>query len=803
MKPLDASQLYHACDRALFDFKTTESLEPLERILGQERAIEAIGFGAAIKQDGYNLFAMGPSGSGRHTAVMAFLKEKAQTSPAPKDWCYVNNFADTRKPIAIALAPGAGAAFRTGMEELVAVLRSTLPAVFESDGYRSAHELIGQKYTKRQDDIFRTLSEEAKANSIVMRNPAGGQISFAPLIEGKVLSAEEFQALPETEKKQIQEKLSAFEAKVKSALVEVSDLTKSLQQEFRALDRQTTSETVQSVMQDIRTTYSGDPKILAYLDAVKADVIKNAADFLQKPEEMENNPFAAYFAPSFERYGVNVVVSREAQSAAPLLYEDNPTLRNLLGDIEHMAQIGALVTNFTLIKPGALHRANGGYLVIDSRKLLFEPFAWEALKRVLRSKEIRIESPAEQYSLISSVTLEPEPIPLDIKIVLVGERLFYYLLYQYDPDFRELFKVAADFEDEMERNDETTGLYARMVASMAGDFGLNPLSADAVGRVIEQSSRYAQDAGKLSTHLGSLSDLLKEADFVAKTAQRAVIEKADIDTALARQRQRLSRPQDMLYARIADGTVMIRVSGSATGQVNGISVAELGGYAFGIPARITARTRMGKGQIIDIEREIKLGGPIHSKGILTLSAYLGSQYADKIPLSLTASLVFEQTYGYIEGDSASSAELYALLSSLSGLPIQQQYAVTGSVNQYGEVQAIGGVNEKIEGFFDICRRLDPDGTHGVIIPAANVKHLMLKPDVIDAVRNGTFAIYAVHTIDEGIEILTATPAGKRDDTGSFPPETVNGRIMHRLSEYAEAAKSFASQSGSAESGKAQ
>jgi len=801
MKPLDASQLYHACDTALFDFKTTEGLEPLEIVLGQERAVEAIGFGAAIRQDGYNLFAMGPSGSGRHTAVMAFLKERTRTSPTPNDWCYVNNFAETRKPIALELSPGAGAAFRTDMEELVDILRSTLPAVFESDGYRSARELIGQEYTKRQDAIFRKLSEEAKTKGIVMRNPAGGQISFAPLIEGKVLNAEEFQALPESEKKQIQEKLSAFEAKVKSALIEVSDLTKNLQQEFRALDRATTSETVQSVMQEIRKTYSGYPKILSYLDAVKEDVIKNASDFLAKPEEMENIPFAAYFAPTFERYAVNVIVSREADGTAPLLYEDNPTLRNLLGDIEHMAQIGALVTNFTLIKPGALHRANGGYLVIDIRKLLLEPFAWEALKRVLRSKEIRIESPAEQYSLISTVTLEPEPIPLDIKIVLVGERLFYYLLYQYDPDFRELFKVAADFEDEMERNDDTTRLYARMIASMARDFRLNPLNADAVGRVIEQSSRYAEDADKLSTHLGSLSDLLKEADFVAKTAQRSVIEKTDVETALDRQRQRLSRPQDMLYARIADGTLMIRVSGSATGQVNGLSVAQLGGYAFGIPSRITARTRMGKGQIIDIEREIKLGGPIHSKGILTLSAYLGSKYADKTPLSLTASLVFEQTYGFIEGDSASSAELYALLSSLSGLPIRQQYAVTGSVNQFGEVQAIGGINEKIEGFFDVCTRLDPDGGHGVIIPAANIRHLMLKSDVVAAVRQGTFSIYAVHTIDEGIEILTATPAGEREEEGDFPPETVNGRIMTQLNAYAEAAKSFAAQAGAGESGK--
>ena len=803
MEPLEVSRLYRGCDLSLFDFETTEKLEPIGYVLGQERAVEAIDFGATIRQDGYNLYVMGPSGSGKHTAVMAYLKEKTKTAPPPNDWCYVNNFKEPRKPLALALAPGMGMAFRAEMEELVDLLRTTLPAIFESDPYRNERERISREFTERQNAVFQHLSEEAKANSIAMRNPAGGKISFAPLIDGKVLSAEEFQALPEEQKKKIQQKLTDFEARVKAAFIEVGDLTKELHQALRALDRQTTSDTVGSVMEKIRKTYEGYPKVIDYLLAVEQDIIKNSSDFLAKPEEMETTPFAMYFTPSFERYAVNVIVSRETADHAPLRFEDNPTMRNLIGDIEHMAQIGALVTNFTLIKPGALHKANGGYLVVDMRKLLIEPFAWEALKRVLRSKEVRIESPAEQYSLISTVTLEPEPIPLDIKIVLVGERLLYYLLYEYDPDFRELFKVAADFEEELERSEGNTKLYAQLIATMAREYGLIPLSAAAVGRVIEQSSRNAEDAGKLSTHLGSLSDLLKEADYLAKTARHDVIEKNDIETALERRRRRLSRPMDMLYDRIGDGTIMIRVSGSVTGQVNGLSVAELGGYGFGIPSRITARTRIGKGQIIDIEREIKLGGPIHSKGILTLSAYLGSKYAGNTPLSLTASLVFEQTYGYIEGDSASSAELYALLSSLADLPILQSFAVTGSVNQFGEVQAIGGVNEKIEGFFDVCTRLEPDGSHGVIIPAANIRHLMLKPEVNAAVTSGTFAIYAVHTVDEGIEILTGTPAGERDASGDFPDGSVNARIVKQLAAYAEAAKSFAAQrTGSAEGGKA-
>jgi len=794
MKPLDATQLYHACDRSLFDFKTTETVEPIEQSVGQERAVEAIDFAATIRQDGYNLYAMGPSGTGRHTAVMTYLSAKAKAAPVPSDWCYVNNFKEPRKPLALELPPGVGMKLRGDMEELIDVLRATLPAVFESDEYRSARELISQEYTKRQNEIFAHLSEEAKADNIAMRNPAGGRITFAPVIDGKILSSEEFQALSESEKKKIQEKLSAFESKVKAALIQVSDLTKSAQQEYRALDHETTSRTVESVIEQIRKTYSDYPKVIAYLEAVRDDIIKNAKDFLTKPEETENLPFAAYLTPSFERYTVNVIVSREAEEEfAPLLVENNPTLRNLVGDIEHLSQIGALITNFTLIKPGALHKANGGYLVIDVRKLLIQPFAWEALKRVLRSKEIRIESPAQQYSLISTVTLEPEPIPLEIKIVLVGERLLYYLLYEYDPDFRELFKVAADFEEEMERSDENTMLYTQVIATMAGKGGLKPLSAEAVGRVIEQSSRYAEDNGRLSMHLGSLSDLLKEADYLVNAEQRKRIEKEDIEKALERKEYRMSRPRDRLLERIADGTLVIDVTGSAAGQVNGLSVIELGGYSFGIPSRITARTRIGKGQIIDIEREVKLGGPIHSKGVLTLSAYLGSKYAGKTPLSLSASLVFEQTYGYVEGDSASSAELFALLSSLADLPIQQTFAVTGSVNQIGEIQAVGGINEKIEGFFDVCTRLDPDGKHGVIIPAANVRHLMLKSDVREAVSQGTFFVYAVHTIDEGMEILTGVPAGERDKEGKFPDDSVNGRIVKQLAVYAEAVKKFAAE----------
>lgn len=794
MQPLASERLYRVCDPTLFDFGTTETLKPLEAIIGQERAMEAVHFGADIRREGYNLFAMGPVGTGKHSVIMASLRRKADSEPAPSDWCYVNNFTDPRKPIALELKPGVGTTFRNDMQELVELLRNTLPAVFESDEHRSARERINQKYVDRQQEIFQTLNEEAKSRDIAVRTPAGGRITFAPIVEGKIVSGEEFQALPEAEKKRIQAKLNAFESMVKDALHEVTGLGREMQKELRELEHQTAANVVSVVLEELRKKYGEYPRVIDYLDAIQEDIIKNAKDFLSKPEEMEALPFAMYMAPSFQRYKVNLFISNDPQSAAPLLNEENPTLHNLIGEVEHMAQVGALVTDFTLIKAGALHQANGGYLVIDMLKLLQNPFSWDALKRVLRAREIRIESLAHQYSLISTVSLEPEPIPLNIKIVLIGERILYYLLYEYDPEFRSLFKVVADFETDMERNDETAQLYARLIVTLGARDGLMPLRADAVARVIEQSSRYAEDAGKLSTHMATLTDLLRESDYLVRSDKRSVIEKSDIEQALRHQEKRSSRLRDTLYERIAEGTLMINVTGMSVGQINGLSVIELGGYRFGVPSRITARTRIGKGEIIDIERQVKLSGPIHAKGVMILSAYLGSKYAADTPLSLNASLVFEQSYGMVEGDSASSAELYALLSSLSGLPIRQNFAVTGSVNQYGEVQPIGGVNEKIEGFFDIAKQIDPKGEHGIIIPQPNVRHLMLKREVLEAVEAGTFAIYAVKTIDEGIEILSGTPAGAADENGNFPEDSINGLVTKRLNDFAETSRNFAKNS---------
>ena len=789
IEPLHFSRLYNYCNPDDFEFVSTEELEPLTKIIGQDSALEAIDFSANIKQDGFNLFALGPSGSGKHSVVTAFLNDKANSEPAPDDWCYVNNFKDYRKPVAIRIPSGKAVDFKEDIDELITLLKSVLPSVFESNDYRNAKEKINHKYIDRQSEIFLHLQGEAKRHDVSMNATSPSHVTFVPVVDGKILTAEEFKSITGEQKEKINKKMSEFEKIVKEGLREVTQLNREEQKELRTLERRMTSDAVESVIGELREKYAHLPDIVDYLHALQDDVIAKARDFIIKPEELAVPPFMRdYYTPSFRRYEVNIFVSHENDTHAPVVFEDNPIHQNLIGRIEHISQVGTLVTDFTMIKPGALHKANGGYLILDARKLLMQPFAWEEMKRVLRSKEIRIESLAQQYSFISTTTLEPEPIPLNIKIVLVGERILYYLLYHYDPDFKELFKVSADFEDDIPRDKNNISLYAQMIGTIAKKNNLLPLTREAVARVIEQGSREARNASKISTHLRRLSDLLKESDYWARKEKCSVIDRKDIENALEAQTARVNRIQNRLYEQIVDGTVMINTSGSVIGQINALSYLSAGSHSFGIPSRVTAQTRPGKGEIIDIERKAELSGPIHTKGVMILSSYLGSKYAQKSPLSLSASLVFEQTYGKIEGDSASSTELYALLSSLSQLPIKQNIATTGSVNQFGEIQAIGGVNEKIEGFYDIAKQQDPETKHGVIIPFANIRHLMLKEEVVNAVKNGTFEIYAVSSIDEGIEILTGTKAGEINSRGNFPKGSVNEKVISRLHEFAKTAE---------------
>jgi lon-related putative ATP-dependent protease len=787
---LPADKLFTACDPGQFTFDTTADLDDLSEVVGQDRVLEALEFGVSMPHAGYNLYVLGPSGMGKHTIVRQVLEQKAGDDENPSDWCYVNNFADEHKPGALQLPAGLGKKFRDDMEHLLDELRSSIPSVFESDDYRVQLQQIEDELNERQEQAFKTLQEEAEKSQIsLLRTPRG--FAFAPMRDGEVIKPEEFKKLPEEEQQEIEKKVGELQEKLQKVLLQFPQWRKEGRQKVKDLNAKVTMFAVGMLLNEVRKEYDGFPELLKYLEALQSDIVEHVDDF--RPHE--KNPLEAMGLPgmgkpSFHRYKVNLLVDHIAAEGSPVVYEDNPTYQNLVGQVEHLAQMGALVTDFSLIKAGALHRANGGYLILDVRKLLVSPYAWEGLKRALYSRKVTIESLGQLLSLVSTVTLEPEPIPLNVKVVLLGERLLYYLLYQFDPDFRELFKVAADFEDEIDRHEENNQLYARLVATMIRQKKLLPFDRSAVGRVIEHSARMVADAEKLSTHLHSLADLLQEADYQARRTGKQPVTATDVQQAIDGQIRRADRVRNRVYENIQRGIILIDTEGEKVAQVNGLSVIQLGDFMFGQPSRITATARLGAGKVIDIEREVKLGGALHSKGVLIISSFLADRYARDKPLSLSASLVFEQSYGRVDGDSASVAELCALISALIKTPIKQSLAVTGSVNQQGQVQAIGGVNEKIEGFFDICRSRGLTGSQGVLIPAANVKHLMLRQDVVDAVREEKFQVYPVETVDQAIGLLTGVPAGEPDGKGDYPLESINGKMISRLEELSRLRQEF-------------
>lgn len=784
------------CDPARFTFKTTSELDDLTGVVGQARATQAIEFGIGIHHDGYNLFALGAPGAGRHKVIRQLIERKAAAEPASSDWCYVNDFDQPHKPRVLELPAGTGVKLRRDIEQFIEDLRSAIPAAFESEEYRARRQELEHELKERQEHAFEELRQQAESHGMAMiRTPSG--MAFAPMRKGEVLSPEEFQKLPETEQKRIEAVMTSLEEQLERIIHQVPQMRREGQRRIRELERDVTMSAVGHLIDELKKEYASLPKVVSYLDAVQQAVIDNADDFRRQEDGQEITILgiplsrAAASASALRRFQVNVLIDRSGAGGAPVIYEDSPSYHSLVGRVEHIAQMGALVTDFTLIKPGALHQANGGYLILDARKVLTQSYAWEGLKRALSSREVRIESLGQALSLISTVSLEPEPIPLDVKVVLVGERLLYYLLNYFDPDFGDLFKVAADFEDTITRTKENDLLYARLVATIARQEGLLPLDPAACARVIEHGARMAADAEKLTIRLRDITDLLREADYWARQGGRDVVAGEDVQRALDAKIYRADRLRERLQDEIHRGTLLINSQGERVGQVNGLSVVALDNFAFGHPSRITARVRLGKGEVLDIQREVELGGPLHSKGVLILSGFLGARYAYDRPLSLSASLVFEQTYGEVEGDSASSAELYALLSALAEAPIKQSLAVTGSVNQHGEIQAIGGVNEKIEGFFDVCHHRGLTGDQGVLIPAANVKHLMLRRNVVEAVAEGKFHIYPVSTVDQGIELLTGVPAGERDANGMFPDGTINQRVEVRLLIMAEQARAYA------------
>ena len=813
-EPLKPDDLYSACDPELLPFETTAELEELTEVLGQPRAVEAIEFGTSIRSDGYNLFVHGPSGTGRHTTVTEFLNRRAATEPRPSDWCLVHNFSEAHRPRAIELPAGEGASFRAAMASFVEELHNTLPAVFESEEYRNRRQSVDEEFRERQEHAFEAIQERGRERGVTLvRTPAG--LALAPTREGEVITPEAFQALEEAERKQFETALEELQGELQETIRHVPEWDRERRRRIGELNREVTMYAVGHLIDALRQEYQGHSPVLKHLEVVQADVLENVDAFLDKGEPQDQSgphtPDTAAAAagsgsaagpgaltpqrrpPSaaLRRYQVNLLVDNSAAMGAPVVYEDNPTYPNLVGRVEHISEMGALITDFTLIKAGSLHRANGGYIIIDAFKLLTQSYAWEGLKRALRSRQVRIESLGQALSLVSTISVEAEALPLDVKVVLIGEPRIYYLLCRADIEFGELFKVSVDYGADMERTPKSVLDYARLLGRFVRSRELKPFDSSAAARLIEHSSRLAGDSTRLSTEMGQINDIMREADHWAAKAKRQVVSAADVDRAVAARNRRHDRLRERSQDMIVRGTVMIDTAGKKVGQVNALSVLSLGNFSFGKPSRISARIRPGRGRVVDIEREVDLGGPLHSKGVLILTSFLGARYAADRPLSLSASLVFEQSYGGIDGDSASSTELYALLSALSGLGIKQSLAVTGSVNQFGEVQAIGGVNEKIEGFFDICRQRRLSGRQGVLIPAANVPHLMLRHDVVEACAKGRFNIYAVDTIDQGIELLTGQPAGQRGRDGKFPEKSVNRLVEERLIKLAEDVRAFA------------
>lgn len=792
---LDAEQLYQGCNPEEFTFKTTADLEDLTEIIGQLRAINAAQFGIGMRCQGYNLYVMGPNGSGKHTLVRQLLEQRATQEACPFDWCYVNNFSQPHKPRAIRLPAGRGAKLRVDMQQLVDELQATIPAVFEGEEYRRRLDQINSEFGERQAKAFGEVGSAAAQRGIaLLRTPNG--FSFAPAKDGEVISPEDFAKLTVEDQDRVERDTIELQKMLEKVIHQVPRWRRERLELIRRLNEEAVLFAVGHMIDALRRDYANIPAMLVYLNEVRQNIIENMDDFRQTRGDRAPAHNIVPEGADFSRFGVNLLVDHGLSKSAPIVDEEHPVYQNLIGRVEHLSQLGMLVTNFLLIKPGALHLANGGYLLLDAIKLLSQPFSWEAIKRALSTREIRIESLGQIHSLISTVSLEPEPIALDVKVVLLGDRVLYYLLAEYDPEFAELFKVAADFEDEVSRSEENNLLYARLIATLARKDGLRPFDRGSVARMIDYCARRAEDAKKLSTHMESLADLVREADYWAGRNDRQVVEKEDVERAIEAQIHRADRLRERSHEAILRGILHIETSGLQVGQVNGLSVFQLGQFAFAQPSRITATTRLGRGELVDIQREVKLGGAIHSKGVLILSSFLASRYAADQPLSLSASLVFEQTYGQVEGDSASVGELCALLSSLSGLPILQSLAVTGSVDQFGQVQAIGAVNEKIEGFFDICHKRGLNGDHGVLIPATNMSHLMLRKDVVEAAAAGRFHIYPVVTVDEAMELLTGVMTGMPDENGYFPDGSMNGLVAKRLKKLAEIQRSYSKEGGS-------
>jgi lon-related putative ATP-dependent protease len=792
---LSAEKIRLTCDSTFMTCETTEGLAPLKEIIGQERAVRALKFGIGIRDHGFNVYVAGWPGTGRTTAVKNFVEEIASKEPVPPDWCYVNNFSNQYEPKAIQLTAGKGKEFQKDVKTLIENIRSALPKAFESEDYSRKREATLRTLEGQRKDLIDKLNAKAQQESFVIQSTPIGLL-LIPVIKGKPVSEEEALTLPQKTKDEIQEKRERLEDQLRTTMRQFLDMERRISEEIKKLNRDVALYAIGHLVDDITEKYKGSSEVIAYLKEVQNDILDNLAQFVKGEEAQPPTPFPLPWMKEnpFKKYEVNVVVDNSDLKGAPVIMEANPTYPNLIGRTEKEAQFGALITDFTMIRGGALHKANQGYLIVRIEELIRNPFSYEALKHALRDRRILIEEPEERYGFISVKSLKPQPIPLNAKVIIIGDPYVYQLLFTMDMEFNELFKVKAEFDTTMARTDENVQQYGAFVCALCEKEKLKHLDGSALAKVVEQSSRQADDQQKLSTRFAEIADIIREANFYALQDKSDNVTGVHIMKAIEEKIYRSKLIQEKIQEMITRGVILIGTEDEAVGQVNGLSVSGLGDFEFGTPSRVTASLGLGREGVIDIEREAKMGGPIHTKGVLILSGFLNDKYAKDKPLSLSARLVFEQSYGGVEGDSASSTELYAILSALSGLPIKQSLAVTGSVNQKGEVQAIGGVNEKIEGFFEVCKARGLTGKQGVMIPESNVQNLMLKEEVVDAVKAGKFHLYSVKTIDEGIEVLTGVKAGEQGKDGVYEEGTVNHKVNECLKDMAAKLREFATAS---------
>jgi len=786
-----ADELRRHCDPSVFPFETTDEIEPLEGTVGQNRGVSAISFGIDIKTPGFNLYISGPTGTGRSSTALASVTEQAKGEPVPNDLCYVNNFKDPDSPKAIVLPAGMGCSLVKDMEELIGAARREIPRAFESENYeKRRNDIIGNMQQERTR-LFNDLQASAQELGLAIEMTQMGIVTV-PVMHGKPLSREDFERLPQDQKDEIEKHSAQLQEVIQQNLTKARKMEKESNERIEQLDREIALFAVGHLLDELNEKYRDFKEVHDHLRQVRDNIMDNLEDFKDKGKARAEIPGLEGLLPepSFDRYTVNLVVDNEEQQGAPVIMENNPTYYNLIGRVDFRARLGALTTDFTQIKAGAIHRANGGYLVLQALDVLMQPVSWDALKRTLRAGEVRLENIAEHYGLIPTSTLKPAPVPINVKVILIGSPWIYHLLYALDEDFRKLFKVKADFDVEMKRSDEHIRRYASFIAARVKDAGLKPFHKSGVARVVEHGSRLIEDKEKLSTRLIEIADIVSEASYWAKERGNDLVMAKDVQKAIDEKEYRSNLVEEKIQEFIEEGMLMIDTDGAQTGQINSLSVYAIGDYAFGRPSRLTCRTYIGRGGVMNIERETKMSGPIHDKGTLIAGAYLAGKYAQDKPLPLGASLTYEQLYEGIEGDSASSTELYALLSSLAEIPISQGIAVTGSVNQNGEIQPIGGVNYKIEGFHAVCKARGLTGGQGVIIPHQNVRNLMLKEEVVEVIRNGEFHIWPVKTIDAGIEILTGVSAGEADESGRYPKDSVHGRVARKLDEYARTLKEF-------------